>query len=239
MTVAAARLGRRLLRGISLPSAACNLARLTHAPKLALVYESGTIETKPTCCRFLSAWQLYTRALTTVSVLEMFNAGCKAAALAGFLWRRANRRDATSTHRDWRHAKPKVQLPGSSGAAEIATSPAVYIVMRQGPRSFVRSWISSRRSTWAHRPRAPRDRSDDGRPPAAGHDLRDGAERRDEGFWYQPASGVSRDTCGRRRVAVSLRNSDRNPAPTSDEPRRCGFERADRARHAPRWNDCG
>ena len=50
MTVAAARaLGNEdiCFVGIGLPSAACNLARLTHAPRLTLVYESGTIETKP------------------------------------------------------------------------------------------------------------------------------------------------------------------------------------------------
>ena len=29
--------------GIGQPSAACNLARLTHAPKITLIYESGTI----------------------------------------------------------------------------------------------------------------------------------------------------------------------------------------------------
>ena len=34
--------------GIGLPSAACNLARLTHAPDLVLIYESGTIGTRPT-----------------------------------------------------------------------------------------------------------------------------------------------------------------------------------------------
>ncbi|HBS23361.1 MAG TPA: 3-oxoadipate--succinyl-CoA transferase subunit B, partial [Thalassospira sp.] len=27
--------------GIGMPSAACNLARLTHAPELTLIYESG------------------------------------------------------------------------------------------------------------------------------------------------------------------------------------------------------
>ena len=51
MTVAAARaLGDDdiCFVGIGLPSAACNLARLTHAPKLTLVYESGTLQTKPT-----------------------------------------------------------------------------------------------------------------------------------------------------------------------------------------------
>ena len=50
MTVAAARALTNddiCFVGIGLPSAACNLARLTHAPRLTLVYESGTLETKP------------------------------------------------------------------------------------------------------------------------------------------------------------------------------------------------
>src|SRR5438045_6245542 len=33
--------------GIGLPSLACNLARATHAPDLTLIYESGTIGTRP------------------------------------------------------------------------------------------------------------------------------------------------------------------------------------------------
>ena len=33
--------------GIGLPSTAANLARLTHAPDLTLIYESGTIGAKP------------------------------------------------------------------------------------------------------------------------------------------------------------------------------------------------
>ena len=50
MTVAAARmLWDRCVCfvGIGLPSAACNLARLTHAPDIVLIYESGTIGTRP------------------------------------------------------------------------------------------------------------------------------------------------------------------------------------------------
>ena len=50
MTVAAARLlgnDSVCFVGIGLPSAACNLARLTHAPELVLIYESGTIGTRP------------------------------------------------------------------------------------------------------------------------------------------------------------------------------------------------
>src|SRR5579863_4159831 len=50
MTVAVARMvrnGASCFVGIGLPSAAANLARLTHAPDTVLIYESGCIGTKP------------------------------------------------------------------------------------------------------------------------------------------------------------------------------------------------
>src|SRR5271165_3881615 len=50
MTIAAARMlrnGKSCFVGIGLPSAAANLARLTHAPDTVLIYESGTIGAKP------------------------------------------------------------------------------------------------------------------------------------------------------------------------------------------------
>ena len=50
MTIAASRLlwdGCVCFVGIGLPSAACNLARLTHAPEIVLIYESGTIGARP------------------------------------------------------------------------------------------------------------------------------------------------------------------------------------------------
>src|ERR671923_222184 len=50
MTIAAARALRNddvCFVGIGLPSAACNLARLTHAPGITLIYESGTIGVAP------------------------------------------------------------------------------------------------------------------------------------------------------------------------------------------------
>ena len=50
MTVVAARALKNsdvVFVGIGAPSAACNLARLTHAPGITLIYESGTIGTKP------------------------------------------------------------------------------------------------------------------------------------------------------------------------------------------------
>ena len=50
MTIAAARALSNddvCFVGIGAPSAACNVARLTHAPDITLIYESGTIGTAP------------------------------------------------------------------------------------------------------------------------------------------------------------------------------------------------
>src|SRR5258708_14656548 len=59
--------------GIGLPSAACNLARLTHAPKVTLIYESGTIGAKPSVLPLsIGDGELCSTALTTVSVPEVF-----------------------------------------------------------------------------------------------------------------------------------------------------------------------
>src|ERR1041384_2263814 len=76
MTVAAARALKSedvCFVGIGAPSAACNLARLTHAPGITLIYESGTIGTKPDVLPLsIGDPELCETALTTVSVPEMF-----------------------------------------------------------------------------------------------------------------------------------------------------------------------
>src|SRR5260370_37516756 len=76
MTIAAARALRNndiCFVGIGMPSAACNLARLTHAPDLTLIYESGTIATKPDVLPLsIGDGELCDTALTTVAVPEMF-----------------------------------------------------------------------------------------------------------------------------------------------------------------------
>src|SRR2546429_7751463 len=76
MTVAAARaLSSRdiCFVGIGMPSAACNLARLTHAPDITLIYESGTIATKPDVLPLsIGDGELCDTALTTVAVPAMF-----------------------------------------------------------------------------------------------------------------------------------------------------------------------
>src|SRR5277367_4004456 len=76
MTVAAARQlqnGTVCFVGIGLPSAAANLARLTHAPDVVLIYESGTIGSRPDVLPLsIGDGELAETALTVVSVPEMF-----------------------------------------------------------------------------------------------------------------------------------------------------------------------
>jgi glutaconate CoA-transferase subunit B len=127
--------------GIGLPSAACNLARLTHAPRLTLVYESGTIETRPTVLPLsIGDGELCETALTTVSVPEMFQYWLQGGRMTvGFLGgAQVDRYGNLNSTVVGDYAKPKVRLPGSGGATEISTScQRIYIVMRHGARSFV------------------------------------------------------------------------------------------------------
>ena len=144
MTVAAARVLTSedvCFVGIGLPSAACNLARLTHAPGLKLVYESGTIETRPNVLPLsIGDGELCETALSTVSVPEMFRYWLQGGRISvGFLGgAQVDRFGNLNTTVIGPYARPKVRLPGSGGAMEIATScDRIYLVMRQSPRSFV------------------------------------------------------------------------------------------------------
>jgi glutaconate CoA-transferase subunit B len=144
MTVAAARALTSediCFVGIGLPSAACNLARLTHAPKLKLVYESGTIETRPTVLPLsIGDGELCETALTTVSVPEMFQYWLQGGRITvGFLsGAQVDRFGNLNSTVIGAYAKPKVRLPGSGGATEIATGcQRIFIVMRHGARAFV------------------------------------------------------------------------------------------------------
>src|SRR5947209_20511836 len=76
MTIAAARKlrnGHVCFVGIGKPSAAANLARLTHAPDAVLIYESGTIGAKPNVLPLsIGDGELAETADTVVSVPEIF-----------------------------------------------------------------------------------------------------------------------------------------------------------------------
>src|SRR5258708_1545232 len=144
MTIGAARALRSndiCLVGIGMPSAACNLARLTHAPDLTLIYESGTIATKPGVLPLsIGDGELCDTALTTVSVPEMFRYWLQGGRFTvGFLGGAQIDRFANlNTTVVGRYEKPQTRLPGGGGAPEISSACGeIFIIMRQAPRSFV------------------------------------------------------------------------------------------------------
>src|SRR5882757_11163093 len=144
MTTAASRALRSsdvCFVGIGMPSAACNLARLTHAPGITLIYESGTIATKPTILPLsIGDGELCDTALTTVSVPEMFRYRLQGGRVTvGFLGgAQIDKYANLNTTVVGPYDKPKVRLPGGGGAPEIATACGeIYIIMAQGKRSFV------------------------------------------------------------------------------------------------------
>jgi len=144
MTIAASRTlkdGEVCFVGIGLPSAACNLARLTHAPNIVLIYESGTIGCRPEVLPLsIGDGELCETAVTTVSVPELFRYWLQGGRISvGFLGAAQIDRFGninTTVIGDYRH--PKVRLPGGGGAPEISTSCGeVFVVMPQSKRSFV------------------------------------------------------------------------------------------------------
>ena len=144
MTIAAARALRNddiCFVGIGLPSGACNLARLTHAPGITLIYESGTLATKPSVLPLsIGDGELCETALTTVSVPEMFRYWLQGGRItAGFLsGAQIDRYGNLNSTVIGPYAKPKVRLPGAGGAPEIGLSCGrIFIVMRHDPRAFV------------------------------------------------------------------------------------------------------
>lgn len=145
MTVAAARAlpdGATCLVGIGLPSMAANLARRLHAPRLVLVYESGTIGSKPGSMPLsIGDGVLAETADTVVGVVEMFNYWLQPGRIdIGFLGAAQLDRHANinTTVVGASYARPDVRLPGAGGAPEIASSCRdVIIVVRHARAKLV------------------------------------------------------------------------------------------------------
>tara|TARA_R110001583_G_scaffold45917_2_gene144302 strand:- start:4643 stop:5431 length:789 start_codon:yes stop_codon:yes gene_type:complete len=127
--------------GIGVPSEAANLARLTHAPDVTLIYESGTLQTQPDVLPLsIGDSELCESSLTTVSVPEMFRYWLQGGHISvGFLGTAQIDRFAnlnTTLVGDYR--APKVRLPGGGGAPEIATNAGeVFITVKHSKRTFV------------------------------------------------------------------------------------------------------
>ena len=144
MTIAAARaLGNDdvCFVGIGAPSAACNVARLTHAPDITLIYESGTIGTAPNVLPLsIGDGELCETAVTTVSVPEMFRYWLQGGRISiGFLGAaQLDRFGNINTTVIGDYNNPKVRLPGGGGAPEIASScKQVFITMKQATGGMV------------------------------------------------------------------------------------------------------
>lgn len=144
MTIAAARALRNdnvCFVGIGAPSAACNVARLTHAPGITLIYESGTIGTAPDVLPLsIGDGELCETAITTVSVPEMFRYWLQGGHVSvGFLGAAQLDRFGninTTTIGDYHH--PKTRLPGGGGAPEIASNCGeIFITVKQSKRGLV------------------------------------------------------------------------------------------------------
>ena len=144
MTVAASRLlwqGCVCFVGIGVPSAAANLARLTHAPDIVLIYESGTIGTKPDVLPLsIGDGELAETATVVVSLPEVFSYWLQAGRVdVGFLGAaQIDRYGNLNTTVVGDYAHPKTRLPGAGGAPEIAChARQTFVVLKQSPRSFV------------------------------------------------------------------------------------------------------
>src|SRR5262249_54799653 len=114
---------------------------LTPGAALTLIYESGTLATKPSVLPLsIGDGELCDTALTTVSVPEMFRYWLQGGRITvGFLGGAQIDRFANlNTTVVGDYTKPKVRLPGGGGAPEIATNcQEIFITMAMGQRAFV------------------------------------------------------------------------------------------------------
>jgi len=132
--------GEVVFVGIGLPNLACNLARATHAPNLVLIYESGAVGAVPERLPVsIGDPALVTGSLMVCGMADVFQCFLQNGRIeVGFLggaqvdrWGNIN----TTVIGDYAH--PKVRLPGSGGASEIAAHARRTLVMAKlDPRAF-------------------------------------------------------------------------------------------------------
>jgi len=144
MIVNAARLlknGDVVFVGVGQPNLACNLAKRTHAPDLVMIYEAGVIGAEPARLPLsIGDPTLVSGALSVVSMYDIFanylqrgNVGV--GFLGGAQIDKYGNINATCIGDDYAH--PRVRLPGSGGAQEIAAwANRCYIMTPHQKRRF-------------------------------------------------------------------------------------------------------
>jgi glutaconate CoA-transferase subunit B len=144
MIVSAARAlegNRVVFVGVGLPNIACNLARRSHSPQLELVYESGVFGARPNRLPLsIGDPTLFTGATLACSMADLFmfylQRGLIDVALLGGA--QIDRYGNLNTTVIGDYTNPKVRLPGSGGACEIAINArSIFMIMRLRRRAFV------------------------------------------------------------------------------------------------------
>ena len=109
--------------GVGLPNLACNLARRTHAPSLMMIYEAGVIGAQPERLPLsIGDPTLVSGALSVCSMYEIFTLYLQRGNIdVGFLGgAQIDRFGNINATVIGDYDQPKVRLPGSGGAMEIA-----------------------------------------------------------------------------------------------------------------------
>ncbi|HTO73790.1 MAG TPA: CoA-transferase [Gemmatimonadales bacterium] len=126
--------------GIGLPNLACNLARALQAPNLLLIYESGAVGAVPERLPVsIGDPSLVTGSLMVCGMADVFQLLLQNGKIeVGFLGgAQVDRYGNINTTVVGQYDKPKVRLPGSGGAAEIAIhARRVLIISRLSARAF-------------------------------------------------------------------------------------------------------
>jgi glutaconate CoA-transferase subunit B len=132
--------GEVVFVGIGLPNLACNLARALQAPDLVLIYESGAVGAVPERLPVsIGDPSLVTGSLMVCSMADVFQLFLQNGKIeVGFLGgAQIDRWGNINTTVIGSYQKPKVRLPGSGGAAEIAVhAKRVLIISRLSARAF-------------------------------------------------------------------------------------------------------
>ena len=144
MIINAARLlkdGDVVFVGVGQPNLACNLAKRTHALNLVMIYEAGVIGAEPNRLPLsIGDPTLVSGALSVVSMYDIFTnylqrGNVDVGFLGGAQIDRFGNINATFIGNDYTH--PRVRLPGSGGAQEIAAwANRCYILTPHQKRRF-------------------------------------------------------------------------------------------------------
>lgn len=129
--------------GIGLPNLACNLARATHAPHLVLIYESGAVGAVPDRLPVsIGDPSLVAGALMVCGMADVFQFMLQNGRIeVGFLGAaQIDRWGNINTTVIGAYDHPKIRLPGSGGAAEIAThARRTLVIAKLNRRAFPES----------------------------------------------------------------------------------------------------